>query len=132
MVFWIILALLALYAIMSQFRQKPKPSDPYGDFHLVLNRTGADVSSHSTEWLNMGYWKVNNASLAPIALYNPAYRPRTASQRRVKVITAPATHTNIFSDLFLALALFLYRSSGIKEHDRVLGQRNIAVFSIHN
>lgn len=35
-------------------------SDPYGLFHLTLNRLPSqDPSSPpETEWLNMGYWKV--------------------------------------------------------------------------
>jgi hypothetical protein len=40
--------------------------DPYGVYHLSLNvRPDADSSvGPDTEWLNMGYWKVNHASAA--------------------------------------------------------------------
>ena len=34
-----------------------KAKDPYGSFHLSLNAT-QEGKAPSTEWLNMGYWKV--------------------------------------------------------------------------
>lgn len=45
------------------FMSRPKSmgvDDPYGLFHLALNRLpGEDASkAPKTEWLNMGYWKV--------------------------------------------------------------------------
>nr|GAT54927.1 predicted protein [Mycena chlorophos] len=33
---------------------KRRAADPYGDFHIELNRVGRDAT---TEWLNMGWWK---------------------------------------------------------------------------
>ncbi|KAF9015191.1 hypothetical protein BDQ17DRAFT_1340644 [Cyathus striatus] len=43
---------------LSQSKQK----DPYGLFHLDLNRLPSDDSDEpKTEWLNMGYWKVTLA-----------------------------------------------------------------------
>jgi hypothetical protein len=38
------------------------PSDPYGLFHLELNRLGDEPDHHLTEWMNMGYWKVRVCS----------------------------------------------------------------------
>ncbi|KAJ3737171.1 S-adenosyl-L-methionine-dependent methyltransferase [Lentinula guzmanii] len=42
-----------------------RDNDPYGLFHLSLNkRSGEDENdSPKTEWLNMGYWKVNIAEI---------------------------------------------------------------------
>jgi hypothetical protein len=42
-----------------------KPSDPYGSFHLSLNKLPGE-SPHAdprTEWLNMGYWKVSGENM---------------------------------------------------------------------
>ena len=38
-----------------------KPSDPYGLFHLSLNKLPGENpdTDPKTEWLNMGYWKVS-------------------------------------------------------------------------
>lgn len=38
-----------------------KPSDPYGLFHLSLNKLPGESSDTDprTEWLNMGYWRVS-------------------------------------------------------------------------
>ncbi|KAJ3976998.1 hypothetical protein EV361DRAFT_881047 [Lentinula raphanica] len=43
-------------------RRNTKTNDPYGLFHLSLNkRQGEDANSPPvTEWLNMGYWKDTN------------------------------------------------------------------------
>ncbi|VDB99618.1 unnamed protein product [Peniophora sp. CBMAI 1063] len=42
---------------MYSSRRTPKANDPYGEFHLVLNKVHSDADRPSTEWLNMGYWK---------------------------------------------------------------------------
>ena len=46
-------------------------SDPYGMFHIALNiRPGDDpTTAPETEWLNMGYWKVNIVCCA-MSLFN--------------------------------------------------------------
>lgn len=36
-----------------------KSSDPYGLFHLTLNKLPGEDGDPKTEWLNMGYWKVS-------------------------------------------------------------------------
>lgn len=43
-----------------------KRSDPYGLFHLSLNKLpGEDPAADpKTEWLNMGYWKVSKSQHA--------------------------------------------------------------------
>lgn len=49
------LALVLVLAI------KSLTSDPYGTFHLGLNKLPSDEADDrppKTEWLNMGYWKV--------------------------------------------------------------------------
>lgn len=55
-----LLAIGALVCIVMYARGAPKGSDPYGEFHLVLNKRDGDVGRPSTEWLNMGYWKVTD------------------------------------------------------------------------
>ena len=52
---------VALYWYFQSRRQPMVVKDPYGLFHLTLNHLpGDDVSAPpKTEWLNMGYWKVN-------------------------------------------------------------------------
>ena len=39
---------------------KMRSTDPYGLFHLTLNKLPSESpnSPPQTEWLNMGYWKV--------------------------------------------------------------------------
>ncbi|KAF8168043.1 hypothetical protein B0H34DRAFT_792700 [Crassisporium funariophilum] len=52
---------LLLLAASSWIRMSSRPasSDPYGLFHLALNKLPEDDpdSPPATEWLNMGYWK---------------------------------------------------------------------------
>jgi Na+/proline symporter len=52
----ILIILLAVYV---------KSSDPYGLFHLSLNKLPGENphTDPKTEWLNMGYWKVSCARL---------------------------------------------------------------------
>ncbi|KAJ7254048.1 S-adenosyl-L-methionine-dependent methyltransferase [Mycena haematopus] len=65
-------------------------ADPYGEFHLGLNKLpGDDVPR--TEWLNMGYWKVHNTSA-----------------------------TNVFPEACQALAMKLVRAARCKPGGRVL------------
>lgn len=43
-----------------------KGEDPYDSFHVALNASPSEIMSGSrpsTEWLNMGYWKVSKSSL---------------------------------------------------------------------
>jgi hypothetical protein len=42
-----------------------KSEDPYGLFHLSLNKLPGDSpeTSPRTEWLNMGYWKARDCRL---------------------------------------------------------------------
>ena len=48
----ILLASALLYRTMTN-------RDPYGSFHLSLNKTSHDAAgSPTTEWMNMGFWKV--------------------------------------------------------------------------
>ncbi|KAJ7038134.1 S-adenosyl-L-methionine-dependent methyltransferase [Mycena alexandri] len=47
-----VLALIAVY-----WMAKRSSADPYGDFHLALNKLPGEDTPR-TEWLNMGYWKV--------------------------------------------------------------------------
>lgn len=42
-------------------RLKFRLNDPYGLFHLTLNRLPSD-DQPKTEWLNMGYWAVGFSS----------------------------------------------------------------------
>lgn len=62
MLVWFTCALIVLCIVMYASRRAPKTNDPYGDFHLVLNKTSDDNGRPSTEWLNMGYWKVHDCS----------------------------------------------------------------------
>lgn len=48
-----------LFAIQSR---RTSVKDPYGSFHLGLNADGSPDDKPSTEWLNMGYWKVRRPS----------------------------------------------------------------------
>lgn len=42
-----------------------KSSDPYGLFHLSLNKLPGENphTEPKTEWLNMGYWKVSSVQV---------------------------------------------------------------------
>lgn len=42
-----------------------KTSDPYGTFHVGLNRVPGGPNPPKTEWLNMGYWKVPTIPFLP-------------------------------------------------------------------
>jgi hypothetical protein len=54
-----IFSLLLLISMMTK-----GAGDPYGAFHLKLNKLPGEPSSAppKTEWLNMGYWKVHHSS----------------------------------------------------------------------
>ncbi|CAL1695955.1 unnamed protein product [Somion occarium] len=53
-----LLLLLFLAACISVYLSARKSRDPYGTFHVSLNRPLEEPRSiPNTEWLNMGYWK---------------------------------------------------------------------------
>ncbi|TFK57227.1 hypothetical protein OE88DRAFT_110635 [Heliocybe sulcata] len=56
-----IILLAALGIAFAGYSLSGKTSDPYGTFHLALNRLpGEDLESEPrTEWLNMGFWRVS-------------------------------------------------------------------------
>jgi hypothetical protein len=56
-----ILILLYRFTLRTQSRREGVPLE-YGLFHLALNRKPGDSKSEppSTEWLNMGYWRVSS------------------------------------------------------------------------
>jgi len=49
-----------LFAVASWLHMQSTKNDPYGLFHLSLNKLPFEDpnSLPATEWLNMGYWKV--------------------------------------------------------------------------
>ncbi|KAJ4486217.1 hypothetical protein J3R30DRAFT_1471827 [Lentinula aciculospora] len=60
-------ALLWRYYHRHGRRNKASHNDPYGLFHLSLNKRPGEEQHGppKTEWLNMGYWKVNIANGKP-------------------------------------------------------------------
>lgn len=55
-ILWILFLVLLVFVLF--LTQKGK--DPYGTFHLALNKVHEDERHPQTEWLNMGYWKVRS------------------------------------------------------------------------
>jgi len=51
----------AIFVLIISLAIYMKPSDPYGLFHLSLNKLPGESpdTDPRTEWLNMGYWKVS-------------------------------------------------------------------------
>ena len=51
----------ALLVVLISLAIYLKPTDPYGLFHLSLNKLPGQSpdTDPKTEWLNMGYWKVS-------------------------------------------------------------------------
>ncbi|THH17000.1 hypothetical protein EW146_g3738 [Bondarzewia mesenterica] len=89
---WIALILLAV----AVYYVTKNGSDPYGNFHVSLNKIPGDEGPPRTEWLNMGYWKL------------------------VKVRPSPMGIEHVFDKLFQALALRLIESASLKVGGRVL------------
>ncbi|KAJ7492559.1 S-adenosyl-L-methionine-dependent methyltransferase [Mycena latifolia] len=55
----VLFAVGGLIVVLVFWLAKRSSSDPYGEFHLALNKlpTDDDEALPRTEWLNMGYWK---------------------------------------------------------------------------
>ncbi|KAI0051694.1 S-adenosyl-L-methionine-dependent methyltransferase [Auriscalpium vulgare] len=53
---WVVLAVVVLF-VVSYMAISRGSSDPYGTFHLSLNRRPGQIGLPTTEWLNMGYWE---------------------------------------------------------------------------
>ena len=73
-----ILACLWIFRAVSSRLQ-----DPYGNFHLKLNRP-LGCTKNTREWLNMGFWQVSiDEYIPPLTLFNgaqsrPAFSPMPA------------------------------------------------------
>ena len=64
--------------------------DPYGSFHIALNVVDpASNAAPTTEWLNMGYWKVSTVNepypCKPLIIGSTIRRTRMSSRERAKV-----------------------------------------------
>lgn len=63
LIYWVLPVTLSIVLALVIY-VKSRATDPYGLFHLSLNRLpgeNADVDP-KTEWLNMGYWKVSGVN----------------------------------------------------------------------
>ena len=80
-----------MFAVASWLYIQRHHKDPYGLFHLSLNKLPFEDpnSPPETEWLNMGYWKVfSNRISIPFLFYYYAMilnRIQKYFQKRVKV-----------------------------------------------
>jgi hypothetical protein len=56
----VLFATVVLTLLLVFWLAKRSSADPYGQFHLALNKLPDDKPGAlpRTEWLNMGYWKV--------------------------------------------------------------------------
>lgn len=64
-----------------------RASDPYGTFHISFNQVPGSPDSPRTEWLNMGFWKVQRTTCQQSSLTHGRGRCRTlqSSRKHVKV-----------------------------------------------
>lgn len=78
-----LLLLAAVFALILVLWMAKRSSDPYGEFHLGLNKLPGDDMPR-TEWLNMGYWKVHIIPQFRVAVVNIriGYQCLSASLRR--------------------------------------------------
>ncbi|KZS95934.1 hypothetical protein SISNIDRAFT_330150 [Sistotremastrum niveocremeum HHB9708] len=59
---YILFITVFFFVVLALKKLARRARDPYGDFHLVLNRRPDHdgLAAQDTEWLNMGYWKNTN------------------------------------------------------------------------
>lgn len=59
--YWVLPTILSIMIFLAIYLKSNRATDPYGLFHLSLNRIPGDNPEEDpkTEWLNVGYWKAS-------------------------------------------------------------------------
>jgi hypothetical protein len=60
---YILILILVILTLLHVYFSR-QASDPYGSFHVPFNKIPGGPDPPRTEWLNMGFWKVQRITIA--------------------------------------------------------------------